>query len=61
MDLKPISEALTTSPFERYKALWKNAIDLDWYFTGWKQKLFIVFCFLFTIGSGIYYAGRFLI
>lgn len=56
--MKSISEALTTNPYDRYKALWKDAKEKDWYFTGWAQKLFIVVCFLFTLGSCIYYAYR---
>lgn len=61
MDLKPISEALTTSPVDRYKALWKDAVNRDWYFEGWKQKLFIIFCFLWTLFSVGYLIVRFVI
>lgn len=61
MDLKPITETLASSPVEKYKALWKDAVAKDWYFEGWKQKLFVTFCFIWTILSVGYLIVRYVI
>jgi hypothetical protein len=51
LGMKSIAQAMTQSPVQMYKEMMKDAVNMDWFFSGWFQKGVITACFLWSVYS----------